>query len=204
MKIYTVNIQAIVAGSNDPSEWSMDGLIEYIMDNPKFVVNVESTLLTPSEEVVNTKQEIALVKEEPEFEDSVEHIPFVNEPDGELIVSINGSEVTERKSGIHLFYDADIKEHYSTNKTYRFRRKTGEVEFVYRSNDYRAKAKKYNLGTPGLVVDRKSGDKRPRQIVYLTKRESRFITEKVYRIKQELKAKRLRERKQNRARAVKR
>ena len=57
MKIYTVNIQAIVAGSNDPSEWSMDGLIEYIMDNPKFVVNVESTLLTPSEEVVNTKQE---------------------------------------------------------------------------------------------------------------------------------------------------
>lgn len=169
MKIYTVNIQAIVAGSNDPSEWSMDGLIEYIMDNPKFVVNVESTLLTPSEEVVNTKQEIALVKEEPEFEDSVEHIPFVNEPDGELIVSSNGSEVTERKSGIHLFYDADIKEHYSTNKTYRFRRKTGEVEFVYRSNDYRAKAKKYNLGTPGLVVDKSSGDKRPRQIVYLTK-----------------------------------
>ena len=41
MKIYTVNIQAIVAGSNDPSEWSMDGLIEYIMDNPKFVVNVD-------------------------------------------------------------------------------------------------------------------------------------------------------------------
>lgn len=198
MKIYSITIQSVVFGKSNPLSWSMDEVLEYLMDRPDMVGDLSVSELITSElasmQVQKTAkhqppQEVAapslvtLEAEEPKDVPVRKRVKrcfsldWRGQEHRPSAVSSNGSKVVHHANGSHEFYDADVDEYYSTATKYRFRQSTGQLEFEYRSHDYLFLSKSSGVGTrhKGKTRTGKGTD-----VVYLTKREARVIRKAVY------------------------
>ena len=198
MNVFRVTIQAFIMGDTDPREWSQDALMCYLIDHQKAVAVSECVKLVPEcaavpaiehqrKERKETDRKAKNKKTKRSIKSprsvSLAMNRFTLDRNGRIRTpseeSSNGSLVVHHANGKHEFYDASTGDYYISNRPYRFRKGTGEVEFEYRSHQYIGIAQRKDIGT-FESIRRKKGWQGIK--VYLTKIESGVVSKESYAI----------------------